>query len=114
MGGIGAFNDLKDDIRTRDEQERINQGIFSATNVIGGVKPPSISKMRIKLEQLVQQGILTPEQVETFLIEQNAYNDLDPRTRDAQLSAIDAMQGIVDERGMDPQSRLALRQLQEA
>lgn len=72
---------------------------------IGNVKVPEISQMKIKLNELVQQGVLTPEMADTFLQEATAYASMDPMARNELVQTI-------EDKGFDPQSRAALHELQ--
>jgi hypothetical protein len=99
------------DKQNRGEYENIQQNNLAAMSVIGGVKPPDIELMKVRLQRLVQQGVLTPEMAQTFLQEASAYADIDPRYQEAQTGALEDLQGVVDERGMDPQARAVLHEL---
>lgn len=91
---------------TGNEQAGIQGGIQGALNELHQVKLPTIAQMSIKLQSLVQQGVLTPEMADTFLQEATAYSQMDPMARN------ELVQTIKD-KGMDPQARAALHQLQQ-
>lgn len=111
IGGAAASSGIGSAM-TKDEQRQAAQNLYEAKGAIASVRRPSIKQMSIKLQQLVQQGILTPEMAETFLQEASAYEQMDPSTRDAQMGALADLQEVVDTRGMDPQAKAALYQLQ--
>lgn len=110
MGGWAAATTLIGDKRAEAQRAQAGQNAFNAMQGIQNVKAPSISKMRIQLQNLVQQGILSPEMAETFLQESSAYDQMDPQTRDAQLEALASLQGVVSDEGLDPQSIANLEQ----
>jgi len=83
-----------------------------AKDMISRVDIPSINQMKIKLADLVQQGVLTPEMAQTFLQQASAYEQMDPATRAAQMGALGDLQDVVSSDGMDPQARAALYELQ--
>jgi hypothetical protein len=58
------------------------------------IQVPRIQEMMLELEQLVQQGIYTPEQAQAILQEQSAMEgiELDPQLMDAQLQALQQLQ----------------------
>ena len=57
---------------------------------------PSIESQKFAVEQLVQQGIITPEQGETYLAPKSEFEDiaLDPQAQDAQLRALSGLTDI--------------------
>lgn len=89
-----------------DEQEQASQGQYWAVQSLLGVDTPKISQMRVKLSDLVQQGVLTPEMAQTFLQEASAYESMDPTARNE-------LMDTVESKGFDPQSRAALNNLQQ-
>ncbi len=74
---------------------------------------PSVDEMALQLEQLVQQGTLSPEQAQTFLLEQSAMEDVsqDPATRQAQMDALGGLQEIVDNKGLTATDRANLNKI---
>jgi len=103
MGGISKQ-------LSQDEWKRAQDSGFQGVQSFKNVKTPSIEKMRVSLQKLVQQGMLSPEMAETFLQDESAYNQMDPESRDAQLGALRQLQGIVSDEGLDPQSRAAIEE----
>lgn len=111
--GGGVVNNLANFISGGQNQNA--QKLYTeAGNAFAGILTPSIAQMKIKLQQLVQQGVLTPEQAQTFQQDPSVLNQYteDPRLREAQLKSLGQLGGIVDANGLDPQARAALYQLQ--
>lgn len=86
-----------------------------AINAINSVELPDIEAMKIRLEQLVQQGILSPEDAQAYLIENNAYNDiaLDPATRGAQMDALTGLQDVAQNGGMNLADQAGLQKIMD-
>jgi len=91
-----------------DNYEAANNMQLAGMNAIGNVYQhiPKISQMKVKLADLVQQGVLDPEMAQTFLQEATAYASMDPTARNE-------MMDTVESKGFDPQSRSALNDLQQ-
>lgn len=69
-----------------------------------GINVPSIEEQKIILQNLVQQGLVDPEDAATVELGDSAYNDinLDPRARQAQLGALEGLQESIDAGGLTP------------
>ena len=67
-----------------------------------GLDTPDVSEMALQLEQLVQQGALSPEQAATIQQEQSQMNgiSLDPKLQKAQMDALASLTDISDSGGM--------------
>lgn len=74
-------------------------------NAIGGIDIPGINQMKVKLEGLVQQGLLSPEMADQFLQQATEFNNMDPMSRNELVETIES-------KGFDPQARAALHALQ--
>jgi len=63
---------------------------------------PTIEQMRVDLEELVQQGLISPEEMEAVLLEESAMAgiNLDPSLRNAQLDALSSLQEISEGGGL--------------
>lgn len=72
---------------------------------IGNVKVPEIAQMKIKLQEYVQQGLLTPEMADQYLQQATEFGNMDPMARNELVE-------MVESKGFDPQSRAALHELQ--
>lgn len=85
-----------------------------AVDLYKNIDLPSISEMTLELEELVQQGQLTPEQAEAILIERSSMEDVgtDPALKEAQLGALAELQEIVDGEGLNAQAKARLSQIE--
>lgn len=86
-----------------------------ALNQINSVNTPDINQMKIKLQGLVQQGLITPEQMQTALVDKNAYNSIvtNPQYTAAQQGALSQMQNIADSGGLDAIDKAQLQDIQD-
>lgn len=80
-----------------------------------GIEAPSVEEQKIILENLVQQGLVTPEEAQTVNLEDTAYNDinLDPRARQAQMEALSGFQDIASEGGLTAIDKLRMRDISD-
>lgn len=87
----------------------------AAMDEIARVQTPDIEAMKIKLDELVQQGILTPQEAQAALVDHNAYEDIsvDPTMRGAQMEALQGLQDVYHEGGLTPIDRARLQQIQD-
>ncbi len=87
-----------------------------ALNAINAVNVPTIEEQKVLLEQLVQQGKITPEEMQTFLQEDSGMNDInvDPRFRQAQLGALTQLQDIAAAGGLTAIDRARLAEITDA
>lgn len=78
-----------------------------AQAAIAAIPEPTIEDMKLVLEPLVQQGILTPEAYTTFLQEPSAFTqiNLDQAPRNAEIAALSQIQDIAESGGRDAQFR---------
>ncbi len=81
-----------------------------ALNAINAVKAPTVDEQKVQLEQLVQQGRLTPEEVQTYLQQDSGMNDIsvDPRFRQAQVGALQQLQDVASQGGLTAIDRAKL------
>jgi len=86
-----------------DERRRAQESIDS-------VGVPTLDQLRIQLEQLVLQGELRPEEAQTILQEQSAYETIetDPRLRGSQLGSLSELEKIGQAGGLDARARATL------
>lgn len=78
------------------------------------VQAPETADMEIQLQQLVQQGILTPEEAETVKLGDSSMNgiSLDPNLKRAQMDALAGLQEITDGGGMTAMDKANLSRIQ--
>lgn len=88
----------------------------AALDAINGVKAPTVEEQKIQLEQLVQQGIITPEEMQTYLQEDSGMADIniDPRFRQAQVGALTQLQDIATEGGLTATDRARMQDIFDA
>lgn len=84
-----------------------------ATDQLSSLQLPDISQMQLQLEELVQQGVITPEQAQTYLVEQSDLNNIstDPKLRQAQLDALFGLQDISSSGGLTAADQAQLGQI---
>lgn len=78
-----------------------------AYDQFGNLRVPTPEEMQIQVQNLIQQGILTPEQAQTVMTNPSAYMDIqeDPTVRRAQMGSLEKLQGIVNADGLDAQGK---------
>lgn len=78
------------------------------------IKAPSIAEQRLELDKYVQQGVLTPEQAETYLQGDSAMNaiETDPQLQQAQYDALASLQDIGANDGLTAMDKAQLSQIQ--
>lgn len=70
---------------------------------INNIGVPTPESMQVQLQQLVTQGIMTPQQAQAALVSGNAYDKVgsDNTGMDAEQSALGSLKNVVDSKGMD-------------
>jgi len=78
------------------------------------LETPDIEGMRIRLEELIEQGQISPEEAEVYLQSQSEMSgiSLDPRFKNAQLDALSSLQNISDSGGITAVDRAQLNNIQ--
>lgn len=78
------------------------------------LRAPTAEEMQVQLQDLVLQGVITPEQAQTYLIDNSAWNDVstDPVAKAAQYQALNELQGISKE-GYTPIEKAASQRIQD-
>ena len=79
------------------------------------IKQPTPEGMQIQLQQLVQQGIITPEDAQAALVEHSSYNDINMPSvgRDAQLAALGELKNIYSQGGLNAEDRARILDIQD-
>lgn len=111
LGSIGAgiYGNMQANNRAKSAQ----QTAIDAQNRILGVQTPDYNQMQLQLEQLVQQGVLSPQMEQSILQNPSAANELiqqDPRLRQADLDALSTLSNISNSKGNDAQAQFATQQ----
>jgi hypothetical protein len=84
-----------------------------ATNTYSNLVPPTIEEQKLHLQELVQEGVITPEQAQTYLTENSQMENisLDPRLQQAQMDALAGLQDISQNKGLTDMDRAQLSQI---
>lgn len=99
------------DLVSGGKQGEASDFASEATSTLRGVKIPEIRDMELKLQQLVSQGEISPEEAQVYLQEQTANITSDPRLKSAQMGALGALQDISANGGMTAADRANLAQI---
>lgn len=93
-------------------KDKMSPFLQAALDEISKVQVPTPEALQVKLQQYVQQGIITPEDAEASLIEMNAYDGLSPnaQARGAQMSALQGLQEKIDAGGLTDVDRSRIQQ----
>lgn len=86
----------------------------SIGDAYNGLTPPDVEQMKLQLQQLVEQGTITPEQAQTYLQGDSSLNGitLDPKLQKAQMDALGSLQDIGQNKGLTDMDRAQLAQIQ--
>ena len=96
-----------------------NKGAAKFSQALDGINRvtvPTIEEQRVQLEQLVQQGKITPEEMELYLQEDSGLNGIqtDPRFKQAQVNALEQLQTIGAEGGLTAIDKARLGEITDA
>lgn len=93
--------------KSQDADAALNEALQQYQNV----PTPTVEQLTLpQLQQYVQAGIMTPEQATAYLQKSNAYDDIqtDPKTTEAEMTALSQLQGVAADNGMTPEMRAQL------
>jgi len=78
------------------------------------LKAPTIESQQLSLDELVEQGQLSPEQAQAILMGENAFDDmeLDTQGKQAQMAALQQLSEIGNEGGLTASDRAKLQAIQ--
>lgn len=109
--GITAASQLLKKKNYGADQRRLDE----ALRQFSGLQVPTVEEQQVNLDQLVQQGVITADEAEFIKQDPSAFADLnvDPAGRQAELQALDKLQGIFGAGGMDAQAKARLSQIQD-
>lgn len=94
---------------------RYQQGLDQkAVDLLQGVHAPTQEELEIQLQKLVEQGELSPEEAQVYLLGPSAMEgiSLDPRFKNAQLEALQSLKDISSQGGLTSTDRSRLNQIQ--
>jgi hypothetical protein len=101
------------DVLTGGKSSDAAKAMEQAQMAFANVKAPSEADLTLpELQKYVQQGLLTPAQAEAVLNKQNAYDTTAVPTegRNAQIAALNQLQEIGNEKGMDATAQAQTQQ----
>lgn len=86
------------------------QTVDEAISLLKGQAAPTVDQLSYKIDNLVQQGVITPEQAKTFLMDKTAMEGIsvDPRLKAAQMGALSSLQEIGSNGGLTAMDRAKL------
>ena len=76
---------------------------------------PTAEEMQVQLQKLVQMGEVSPEDAQAVIIEKSNYDNIvsNNKGNEAQLSALEEMSNIVENKGLTAQDRAKVADIQE-
>lgn len=106
---MGFFSDLFGGQGGGDEARR------NAIIELQRVEVPNPEQMFVQIEELIQQGIITPEELDTYLLGDTAFEDIeiDPQLLEAQLESLNSLKAIVQAGGLTAIDKAAIRKIQD-
>ncbi len=106
-GMIGAGAAAKE----REAADRIRQQMLA---LFGEIRVPSVEEQKVLFETLKSQGELTPEMEQVFAQGDSEFKNIavDPRLKEAQLAALQGLQGVANEGGMSATDKVRFNQMQ--
>lgn len=95
------------------KQAEASQNSQNALASLQGVDLPSVEEMQIQLQEMIQQGTITPEAAQTILMERSSMNEIetDPALKQNQLDALNSLVSLAQEGGMTDQDRANLSKI---
>lgn len=110
---LGDFLSDISDFLSGGNQSKAASFAQKGTQAFEGLATPDVNDMKIQLEGLVSQGVLTPEEAQFY--EQNPTElsniTLDPQFQQAQLDALNSLQDISSSGGMTTADKANLGQI---
>lgn len=83
-------------------KDKLSPYLQAALNEISKVQTPDIDSLKVKLDQYVQQGVLSPEDAQASLVQYNAMDSAtgNDQARGAQMSALQSLQDQIGNGGL--------------
>jgi hypothetical protein len=100
---------------TGGKSSEATDALNKAYSVFDGVNVPDEAQLTLpQLQQYVQAGIMTPAQAQAVIQKQNAYDNLktDPRAKEAEMTALNQLQDVAANKGMDATEKAKLAETQ--
>lgn len=100
---------------TGGKSEESTKDLEAALAAIQNVKTPTAEEMQFKVQQLVQAGVLTPQQAKTFLQNPSAFGseDIDQTGTKAQQDVIGELLGAANQGGLNPEEQAQMQQIMQ-
>lgn len=110
IAAYGAYQAYKN--KPSDEGARM---VRAAMNDLAQVPVPDPNSLKIQMQQLVQQGMVSPQDAEAILIQHNAYDEAtgSDQARGAQLEALQGFQDQAAAGGLTDTSRASIQAVQD-
>lgn len=102
-----------DDLLTGGAASQADKSTKKAVDAFN-IPLPDMQEMMIQLEDMVQQGILSPEEAQVYMQQASEMKNisLDPKLRKAQEDALAALQDISENKGLTAADRAQLAQIE--
>jgi len=109
MGLFGAIGNFL----SGGNQGKAAKASQAAVDALANLETPDVTQMELQLEELVQQGVLTPEQAQVYLQDKSEMAGIstDPSLQTAQYDALEGLQDI-SQNGMTAMDRAKLGEIQ--
>lgn len=101
------------DLLTGGQTSAAADALKEAQARLAAVNVPSIDQLTLpELQKYVQAGVITPDQAQAVLQQNNAYNDINLSSKpvEAEMSALSSLEDIANSGGLDAQAKAALAQ----
>lgn len=110
LAAYGALQGIRN--QGKDPGAKFRQ---AALDEIARIQTPDVNSMKIKLDELIQQGVITPEEAQAALVDTNAYEgiNVDPGMRAAQMEALQGLQDVYQQGGLTAMDRSKIQQIQD-
>lgn len=106
IAAYGAYNAYKN-----KPSNATSQAYNQAMAQLQGVPVPDPESLKVQMQQLVQQGLVNPQDADAVLVQHNAYDEVtgNAEGRGAQLSALQDLQDKADAGGLTDTDRAAIQ-----
>lgn len=103
------------DLLTGGKAQEADSDLNSALGAINAVATPTTEEMQFQIQQLVQAGVMTPEEAQTFLQSPSAFSteNIDQTGTQAQQQAIASLLGAAGAGGLNPEEQAQMQQIEQ-
>lgn len=110
MSLFGSIFDFLSGGNSSNAANAAQQGV----DLFNNIKTPSTDKMKLQLDQMVQQGLISPEDAQVYIQSPSAMAGIstDPRLQQAQYDALSSLQDIGSSGGLTAMDKSKLAQIQ--